>query len=412
MRHSRRSSAHTRRGTVAPLLVFSLTTLLACFAFAVNKSWLWTVREDVKLSADAAALAAAATLVDDDLIRNDVALLPALLQRAAETARNYGAINPVRSAPLLLLENPDNAVSGDVVFGVVSLPRAGDFTPVPALSTADPAHAQTNSVIITGRQVRSRANAPGMIFGVFAAQGAADVVVTSSATLDRGVRGFRPTLGPTPLAPVALLSGAAPQSFESQVENGAGLDMQRFDRDAGAFVSDPAGDGVREFPVAYPTDPAHLATASAAIVFVGTSDFDQLSQLLINGVTRDDLNDFGRQLVLPETGGRTMAGLDVGPPGDSPQIIALYQALEQLRQSAAVRIWPTYSTAAAGQVTVTGFVAARVVSVTPPAANQPLQFTVQPTVVSRHDAITDTDLRGTAATLNNNKYVLKVRRVD
>ncbi|MBX7105496.1 MAG: hypothetical protein K1X57_15530 [Gemmataceae bacterium] len=415
MRPTPRSSAGRRTGSIAPLLIFALTTLLACFAFAVNKSWLWSVREDIRLSVDAAGLAAAATLVDDDLIRNDASGIPALLQRASDAARTYAAGNPVRRQPLILLENTDNLTGGDIVFGAVSLPRSGDFLPMPGITVPAPQLSGTNAIVITGRQTRDRGNAPGLIFGIFAGHGAADVAVTSAVTLDRGVRGFRPTLTNTPLAPFALFSdptGTDTRSFENRVEKGGGLDQQRYDATSHTFVSDPAGDGIAEFAVVYPTDPMQLATANAAIIHLGSSDLNQLADLLVAGYSGDDLADYGRKFVIPEQGGEAFAGQDSGPAGDSPQIQALYQSLEQLRQSAAVRIWPLYTTAAGGQVTVTGFVAGRIASVTPPAPDTPLQFVIQPTVVSRHDAITDTDLRGPAATLNGNRYVLKIRRVD
>ena len=63
----------SRRGTIAPMVIVSLSVLLAAFALCVNKTWLWGVREDVRVAGDAAALAAAFTLIDDDLLKSPMA---------------------------------------------------------------------------------------------------------------------------------------------------------------------------------------------------------------------------------------------------------------------------------------------------------------------------------------------------
>src|SRR5947209_7682951 len=120
-----------RRGTIVPLLLFALGACLAVFAFTVNKSWLWSLREDLKLAADATALAATQDLVNDDLLRGDANRYPALLEDAEGVAIAYAAGNPVRGRPLTLVSNPANHRTGDIAFGVLSLPRAGDFITVP-----------------------------------------------------------------------------------------------------------------------------------------------------------------------------------------------------------------------------------------------------------------------------------------
>jgi hypothetical protein len=413
MRRNLRSPNLPRRGAVAPLVIFALGAMLCCFAFAVNKAWLWSVREDLKLSADASALGAAAALVDDDLLRGNTSLYPLLLGRAMSVGREMAGLNPVRRQALGLLANPDNAPGGDIVFGRLTTPRAGDFTTVPGLAVPDPSQGQTNTVVVTARQTRSRGNAPGLIFGVFAGVAAADVAATSAATLDRGIRGFRPLYGPTPLAPVALLStpgGANPLSWEAQVETGAGPDAVAFVPGSGAFA--PGPDGIHEFVAVYPTEPDQLPAANVALTFLGHANLGNLGNVIDSGFTGDDLQGEGRQIVLPEAGGRSFPGQTVGPSGGSPPIVSLYLALERLRQSAEVRIWPLYGTAVGSDVVVTGFVAARVVSVTPPLPDQPFTFTLQATLIARPDAVTDTDLRGAGATMNGNRYLTKIRRVE
>jgi Putative Flp pilus-assembly TadE/G-like len=409
-----RSTNQHRRGTLAPFLLFALTTLLGFFALAVNKGWLWSVREDLRTAADAAALAAAQDLVCDDMLRGDLNLLPGMLDRATKSAATYSAVNTVRSHRLELRENVDNPRAGDVLFGVLTTPRAGDFVPVANRTKAESEQARTNTVVIVGRQSHHRGTAQGLTFGAFFGRTYADVAVTSAATLDRGVRGFRPINEPTPLAPLTLFSdpsGADPKSWEFAVEARNGADTFGLDSQTNTYVAG-TGNGIREFTVSLPTDADNLSTANAALAHIGTSDVTALAAHLTTGYTALDLSAYGGKFVLPANDSSKIEGQNVGPAGDSAEIQALYQALEGLRQSATVRIWPLYTEATSDEVTISGFVAARVVAVTQPVAKQPLQVTLKATMIHRTDALTDTDLRGSAATMNGNAYICKIRRIE
>jgi len=401
-----------RRGTIAPLLAFALVVCLAAFAFAANKSWLYSVREDLRSAADAAALAAAAELVSDDWLRNSVDLLPAMFERAEAAAQTYAAANPVRGQPLALVSNPTNDRAGDVAFGVLTTPRAGDFTTVPPRWSPALRHAAANTVAVAARLRRDRGTAVPLIFGALVVRPTADVQAFSAATVDRGVRGFRPLYGPVPLAPVALLSdpaGVAPPSWEAQVEAGTGPDAATFQPSAGGFNAAP--DGIHEFHAVYPVDPSQLAEGNVAVLQLGNADGNRRApDLLAGGMTAADFLPLGGQLVLPEVAALDLPAL---PVALAPELPALVAALEYLRTSAAVRVWPLYRPSPTGGAAITGFVAARVVSVTPASSpEQPLRFTLQATMTARPDALTDTDLRGGAATMNGNRYVAKVRRID
>jgi len=390
----------------------SMGVYLAIFAVAVNRFWLWSVREDVKLATDAGALAAAAALADDDLLRGDPANYPALLERASNRARALGAANPVRGEPFPIWDNPDNDSRGDIVFGKLTRPRSNDFVPVPGRSSGDASQGQTNTVVISGRLTRTRGNAPGLILGIFAGHTAADVQAVSAATLDRGVRGFRPRFGAIPLAPIALRSGAAANSWESLVENHTGPDAATYVRSSHGFTSGP--DGIAEFPAVYATVDDQVPLANVAFLFLPSPDLADLNLQLQAGVTADQLALYGGSMILPVAGTLDIAGQQVGPAGDDPAIEALVETLTLLKDKGEPRIWPLYQSfdVGTGSVRVSGFVAARVVNVAPPASGIPLQFTLQATVVTAPMALTDTDIRGVNATMNDNRYICKIRRIE
>lgn len=404
-----------RRGTIAPFVIFALTTMLGFFALAVNKSWLWSIREDLRTATDAAALAAAQELVCDDMLSGQLDRLPAVLERATVAAATYAAYNTVRSRPLELRENLSQPKAGDVLFGVLTTPRAGDFVSVGSRVVAHSDQARINTIVITGRQTQKRGTAPGLVFGVLFARPYADVMALSGVTLDRGIRGIRPRNEPTPLAPLALYSdpnGQNPKSWEFAVEARSGSMQYRIDAKTGQTFADSNGNGIHEFAASLPTATEQVAAANVAVMNLTSDTNADVAARLIGGITADDLAPMGGRFVLPAEAGEVVNGRNLGPASGTIDAQALYQALEGLRQSAKVRIWPLYTQATGEAVTVSGFVAARVVCVAVPQPNQALQFTLKPTMIYRNDLVTDTDLRGRAATMNGNPYLCKIRRIE
>ena len=97
--------------------------MLVAFAVAVNLHLLWSYRTEMQAAADAAAGAAAGTLVDDDVLRGDPAAMPNLLDRARAAAIDFADRNHVQGRPFPLQPNPDNDPTGDIVFGTLDTPR-------------------------------------------------------------------------------------------------------------------------------------------------------------------------------------------------------------------------------------------------------------------------------------------------
>src|SRR5262245_12703969 len=374
----RPSNPVSRRGTVAPFLIISMSVFLAAFALAVNKGWLWSVREELKSAADAAALGAMQAFVDDDLLRGDTSRLAELTTRARQSAGQLAQNNLVRGHPLQLLDNPQNDPNGDVNFGAVSTPRSGDFAAVHNLDS----HSQSfiNAVVVNARLTRKRGTAPGLIFGVFAGHSTVDTQATSSVVLDRAFRGFHSLYCNLPVDPIALWSdvtGTDVRSWENQVVLKNGPDVNRFDKSLQTFITDPAGDQIHELSVAYATKDDQLAIANSVILHVGTSDVQRIAAQIRDGLTKADFDNFGRKLVLHETDALDVSGQQFGPDAAQRAIQAMVDSLVELKSQAAVRIWPLYSKLVLGQAHLTGFVAARVISVVPPTPDTPLTFTVQ-----------------------------------
>jgi len=412
--------AARRRGAVIAWLPFVLLALLLTFALAINFTLLWTIRAEMQVAADAAALAGAQALVGDDLLRGDPAALPALLQASSAQAITYAGNNLVEGQPFVLLPNPNNLADGDVVFGTLDKPRGSPF--VVATNVQDPTNAalaSINALQVNAWLTSARGNAPGLVLGGLVGIGTLDVHAAAAAMLDRDVIGFRP-LGQQPLklAPLALFSdpsGMDVRSWQYQVEEKNAPDAYRFDPTSNMFVLDPAGDGLHELQAVLALDPSQIASSNVAVLYLGFSDASGAGQELTNGVTLDQLQSFGGQLVLEASDNRlAVPGSDVGPASGSTDLTALQQGLQQLQMTAEPLIWPLYcGLNAAGQPVLCGFVAARVVTVTGISGSQPVfTFSLQPTMISTATAVTDASRRGVGGIAVVNPYICKVRLVE
>ncbi len=410
-----------RRGTLTPALPLLLVVLILLLALAVNQARLWTIRVELQDNADADALAALDTLVGDDLLKaflyQDPAALPGLLGLSRAAALDFAQLNPVNANVLTLQDNPTNQPDGDIVFG--TLDRHGSQTFTLATDVNNNQNAQLisiNTIRINARLYQSRGNAPALYFPQFTGIPFADVQARSSAMLDRDVIGFQPVVPQAlPLAPVALLAdysqSPAPTSWQSQVENRQAPDNLAFDAANQQFTA--GSDGLPEFAAQLALTPNPATSANVRLLFIGTSDFHGLNAQLLNGVTPADLQAFGSPFVLDGSNQLTVPGTDQGPALGSQDEQDLQNNLDQLRQSAAVRIWPLYRSSGGGSVVLCGFVAGRVATVTPPAGpNDALQFTVQPTMIITHAAVTDATHRGINGVPLVNPYICKTWLVE
>ena len=401
-----------RPASITPLLLPVLMVLLAASVVAINHARLVTVRTELQVCADAASLAGGMTLVSDDLLRGNPASLPALLDRCRDQAVKYAGLNPVLGAPYVLDRNPMNYTNGQLIFGTLDNPQATTFYAAQNVSdTTNTGLAKINAIRVNPRLTQAGGNAVPLFMGQLVMQSTADVQAAATVMLDRDVIGLRPVVQlPLPLAPVAFLadySGTNPFSWQAQVEIIKTNDKWAFTN--GAFVS--GSDGLYEFNAVLKTDVTDsklAAAANVALLYLGTTNITDLSKQLTAGVTPAQMPTGG--LVLEaKTNNVTVQGTNQVTFSDAT---TLYNALDALRQSAQPRIWPLYATASSTQVTLNGFVAARVVNVNAAIGNTPLTFTLQPTMQSNAAVVTDVTRRGVNGVPIVNPYVCKVRVVQ
>src|SRR5439155_13082702 len=100
------------------------------------------------------------------------------------------------------------------------------------------------------------------------------------------------------------------RSWDFQIAGHNAPDSFRFDRPSQTFVAGP--DGLGEFPAALATAPAQIGSTNVALLNLGVTDMTGRVNQLLNGITADQLSDFGGQLVLGPADNRlTVPGTEI-----------------------------------------------------------------------------------------------------
>src|SRR5215216_6691847 len=105
-----------RQGSVLVITTLLLVVMLTFLAFAIDIGYLQLARVELQQSADAAALAACAELVDDEAIAGSPDLTDEV-SSARTYAVTYAGLNKVCQQGPLVDSNTANSTSGDIVIG-------------------------------------------------------------------------------------------------------------------------------------------------------------------------------------------------------------------------------------------------------------------------------------------------------
>jgi hypothetical protein len=351
-----------------------MTTLLAALALALNAGWLGTARLESQATADAAALAAVARLIDDDWLRTDTVDRSALLGAARVTADEYAARNRVLARPIVLA--PED-------FAVGALDEDGIFQ-----SAVDPDSLdEADEVRVAVRRLRSRGQGVPLLFGALSLAPHASIQSFARARLDRDVIGFRARVDrPIPILPLGLRLA----TWESAILLGPGIDTDAYSPGSGFTAG---SDGIPEVDLILPLSPdGTLADGTGAVVSLGTGNpYVQI----MTGATLEDLAPTQGILSL-DTDNELAVTPTLGPIVGSDDYSALLDGLEMRRAAEAPVILPLLDDA----TNIIAFVAVRVVRVTE-SSDALLTLRLQPAMMAVPQAITDATRRGTAALLPN-----------
>ena len=180
-RTSRLQHGQWRRRRAAILIIGALFATSACLlcALAVDVGHLAVSRGELQRSADAAALASAAVMLDvGDL--NDQPDPATVAAHARTVAADFALLNPCRGVPLTVDRNENNSPDGDLVLGRYNS-ETGEF---------NPNCTRYNAAHILVRRDQHRNGPVPLIFGGLLGMPSVNLHREAAAFIENDIRGF------------------------------------------------------------------------------------------------------------------------------------------------------------------------------------------------------------------------------
>ena len=263
---------HQRRGAIIVLAAMCMVIVAVILAFTVDLGLLLSARTEMQRSADAAALAGAWEMVNDDLLRSNTAETMALAarQKAAEVA----AMNQV------VQTNPYMDINEDIDLGYLADPSNHNEI------LSFPASGEYNTLQVRIQYSSSRNTPISLFFAPLIGINSADLAVTAAATFSGdGTSGFRVTdqTGNSTLLPFVVKSS----DWEAFI-NGNGPDNWTVDPVTGAIT--PGQDGISEMSIFPDND---VVNALGEVVHVAPGNFGMIDI----GNTNNAATDLIRQIL-------------------------------------------------------------------------------------------------------------------
>ena len=388
-----------RRGSIVPLVAVALVVVVSGIALALDRAWIDIAQVELTTATDAAALAAARELAGDDLLR-PASNVATRVAAARVSAIRIAALNTVIRQPVTLQDS-------DVTFGRLVFNESTD-TNVFLQTELDP-----QSVVVTGIRERSHSNPIGLVLRGLAGQASADLARLAVATIDNRIVGVRAAEGlVVPGMPLAILgndpAGTRLDTWQTQIGGSQGTDHYGYDKTTGSVTATP--DGIREILLTGSTDGATTGADSnmCLVDFSGSYDSAHVARMFSKGWTKKDLSALPSGLNLASLPVSVAATAAIGgPEGDT-----LQPMLGQCRICLVYSpIAGSASSVGAGNVSITGLVAGRIMSfVRIPGQAPTIVFQPGVIVTRAAETVAETQTLADAAqsTVIGNPYIFKM----
>jgi hypothetical protein len=381
-----RRVGHPRRGSLAPIAIFGLLTVLDA------------AQTELVTAAESAALACGRILASDERLKEETDFRK-LADRARHQAVDIARSNKIAGEPVEIDADPE----GDVRFGrIVRRDSTGEDVFLETLENPV-------SVVVRAEHSRSRSNPVAMFFNGFTGVEGANVAALAEASIDNHIAGFRPLSGvPVPALPLAILkadlSGDGIESWQAMIEERQGADLFHYDEATHVITQEP--DGIPEITLhsaGFESDPARANTHLFVID-------DQATQKAVEGHIKSgwyerDLPP-ARQLLRFDRQPHELLTLD-GIRGQFPR--HLEQIVGECRLLFLFDEYEPLSDSAAGRIRCVQPVAGRILKVTTHEDGS-ADIVVQPGVMTTRTAVLarETVTQGPPERLAN-RYVYKLQ---
>ncbi|MBI3469117.1 MAG: hypothetical protein HY000_39435 [Planctomycetes bacterium] len=376
MRSAPEHDKGTRRGgAVVVLVALLLVVFMVMVASAIDLGMVTLARTELQASADAAALAGAWELLDEDRLKGTPNLTTEIAA-ARQKAVDYAALNNVMGHGPVVDPNTPNDPNGDVVVGYLNDPSDQSES----MSFANPT--TYNSVQVDVRRSTVRNGPVSLFFGQVFGMSSVAVEASATAAFKDGVVGYKvtPETGNADLLPLALHVNSWINLLNGSVTVG---DSYTYNSATKTVTAGP--DGILELNI-YPgaggtqLPPGNLGTVDIGSQANSTSD---LTRQILYGVNANDLSYFGGSLelgpdgTLPlngETGLSAAIGNDLAAISGLPKGICLFNQVSGPGDNATF--------------TIIGFAGIRVMNVKLTGSMNKKQVVIQPAFVVDDSAMT------------------------
>lgn len=359
-----------RRGSAVVTTAISLTALIGFAALAVDVGMLYNVRNELQRTADAAAMAGAAKLLDNGRFK-EYANPATTMTQAAQEAASYITSNKIQNQTI-------QAYSGDVTAGYLNNPD--DLNE--ALDTSTPVN--FNSVRVFVARNAQKNGSVGLWFGRIFGLTSANLSASATATFKDGVVGYKVTdkTGNAGILPLALHVNSWNQLVTAMKQSG-GTDNYTYHADTKTITA--GGDGIPELNLYPGSGVGQLPPGNFGTVDIGSPNNStaDLARQIRYGVSESDLAWFGGELKLGADGTLLLngdTGLSAGIKDDlesikgQPRTIPLFNKVTGPGNNA--------------MFTVVGFAGIRIMNVKLTGSMNSKNVIIQPAFVVENAAIT------------------------
>lgn len=359
-------------------MAIALLALMLGFALIVDRIWLETASLELRVAAEAAALAAARELASDDLIRSD-ADVEDRINHARQSAGEIAAENYACGTAIQLNTDPE----GDIRIGYLFQDSEGIHF--------EESTTNATTVNVTANRTRATSNPIALMFSGLTSLPYGDVATRAQATISNDVMGLSPLEGsPIPALPIAIWevdpSGDRTDTWNEQIEARKGSDDYSFDEVTHTVTS--GADGIPEIILRSMRVGQDPANANMLLLDLGTGVSDnEVTRQFESGLTFDDLKNLDGILWLGQ--GATL-DLTATPDFDGGQLTAFQNMIGECRicflySKSVPQRQPPDVTATCSQI-----VAVRILDVSG-TVNGSCDVTVQPTVMTTRTAVLSTE---------------------
>ncbi len=348
------------------MVAVMMVALLGMASLSVDVGTIYSARNDLQVAADAAALAAAWELFDDDRLTGSPYMYDNIVVAQAK-AVEYAGLHTV-------LDETIGILTADVTIGYLSDPLDTSET----LSFADPD--EYNTVHVIARRDAERGGPIALHFATIFGHSTKDVSASAMASFQTGVTGFEaPPGGTVGLAPFALHVDAWAGMLDGSWSTG-----DNWDYDAELDTVSAGNDSIFEINMYPGSGGAQLPAGNFGTVDIGSSSNStaDLARQILEGVNEDDLSYFGGSLELDSNGYVMLngdTGISAGIKDELASIIGETRIIPLFDQVTGNGNNATFR--------VVGFAGVRILDVKLTGAVNQKRVTVQPALVSEAGAM-------------------------